>query len=265
MSSPPRCTQAYIHAALPTVCLGFVVLVSALTKIEQGLPDCCEAPRRPPGFLDHFLNAIFVSIAGPAIPFILIPLQMYCLPYSALQKNAVIGSEHSVRCLPRDWAPALFTVWLAICVTRVFLYVAFRQWHCFFSDHIFLVTSVVSQVEMKIFLAELSHGTLGSKGCLLVSVAWCLLVPYLIVTVTTVLQFHTIQACMTAFTVGTVLFSGIAFWWSRILRLRGREQNKCALLEIYQTADEGDGSDNFLDNNVVLDKDVVVLEATASL
>lgn len=251
MSSPPRCTQAYIHAALPTVCLGFVVLVSALSKIEQGLPDCCEAPRRPPGFLDHFLNAIFVSIAGPAMPFILIPLQMYCLPYSALQKNAVIGSEHSVRCLPRDWA-------LAICVTRVFLYVVFRQWHCFFSDHIFLVTSVVSQVEMKIFLAELSHGTQGRKGCLLVSAAWCLLVPYLIVTVTTVRQFHTIQACMTAFTVGTVLFSGIAFWWSRILRLRGREQNKCALLEIYQTADEGDGSDNFLDNNVV------VLEAKAS-
>jgi len=259
MSSPPRCTQAYIHAALPTVCLGLVVLISALYKIEQGVPDSCDAPAGPPGFVDHFFNEIVVSVAGPAIPFILIPLQMFCLPYWTLRKNDVIGSEHSVRCLPRDWAPALFTIWLAICITRVFLYVAFRHWHCFFSDHIFLVTSVVSQVEMKIFLAELSHGTSsGRKGCLLVSAAWCLLVPYLIVSVTTVLQFHTIQACITAFTVGTVLFSGIAFWWSRILRLRGREQNKCALLEIYSTADEGDGSDNFLDNNVVL-------EATASL
>jgi hypothetical protein len=233
--------------------------MNAVVKIWQGLRDDCGPP--PVGqasFLDGLLNNIVVSFAGPAMPFILIPLQMVCLPYPMLRKNGVIGTEHSVRCLPRDWAPALLTVWLAICITRLGLYLVIGRWHCFFSDHIFLITSVISQIQMKIFLAEMSRGiSSGGNERLLIVAAWCLLMPYLFVSGATIRQFHTIEACITAFVGGTLLFSGIAFWWSRILRFHGRENNKCALLVSFDTPDDGD-------NNVVDDKNVDNVENTVA-
>mmetsp|Transcript_16179 Transcript_16179/g.50888 ORF Transcript_16179/g.50888 Transcript_16179/m.50888 type:complete len:265 (+) Transcript_16179:48-842(+) len=203
----------------PFALLLLVLLVASLEALPKPL---VHGQHMDVGSLAK-VNDVCVRGFGEYLPLLLFAVQCWLLPYPDLAEHGVIRKDHGIVWLPKRFWMASLLIWLAIILFRLLFYLCMKNWHYFFSDHIFLITSIVGMVQMKLYPAHhdlLKHG--ARKGCVAtLVVGWLLVLMVLFESYVTVKYYHTLQASWTAFFTGGLMFGGVAFWWIRTVRPEG--------------------------------------------
>mmetsp|Transcript_24874 Transcript_24874/g.37394 ORF Transcript_24874/g.37394 Transcript_24874/m.37394 type:complete len:169 (+) Transcript_24874:2-508(+) len=165
------------------------------------------------------------------------------MPYDWLVQRGVIREKHGISFLPECFARAAFVVWILIVAFRLMVFLLISPYHYYFSDHIFLITSMVGMMQMKIYFAHLAHdksheadsNEANKNGPLATMlVGWILTVMLALEAFNTAKYYHTIQATWTAFFAGQVIFGGVVAWWVYCVQaepdgykpLKGRSEDK---------------------------------------
>mmetsp|Transcript_16332 Transcript_16332/g.42080 ORF Transcript_16332/g.42080 Transcript_16332/m.42080 type:complete len:222 (+) Transcript_16332:115-780(+) len=101
-----------------------------------------------------------------------------------------------------------FIMFLFLSLLRVGIYFQVREYHYYFSDHIFLCWSMLAMIAMELKFCELHPPSCGNTIVLCMN--WMLVLAILVEAWTTSRYYHTRQATWTAFVCGGLLFGGIA-------------------------------------------------------
>lgn len=209
--SPSSCFSM-AFSLLPSLCLFAVLCGTSLHHVVTPV----QLGKQLPHF-DAFvvvLNQIVAS-AGPALPSVVLLSQWCTLPYaSVVGKSSSIGEGKA------------FLFWCLMAGLRLALFLAVRPYNYYFSDHIFLITCLIGQIQMQLFLCHFSqtHGV-GLKCCSNLSfvLGWLVVCPLLVESWFTATYFHTVFAVWAAFLAGTLLFSGIALYWMTLVKRAAAE------------------------------------------
>lgn len=216
-------------AMLPVVVLSVLLFIATAWGGERPIPHGTHPDLGP---IPVLLDVIF-SKAGPALPFLLFLVQTLVMPYGSLVEKQVLHDRIGVWGLPSRWPSAVLLVWIGMIFIRAVLYVPLSKIHDYFSDHIFLLSCLIAQVQTKLFLLHyasrrgVAHGW---RFWVVFAVAWLLVGAILVEAFVTARYYHTVQATWTAFIVGTLIFSGAAFWWIGLMPLRQSDSDTKALL-----------------------------------
>merc|ERR1712039_905688 len=100
-------------------------------------------------------------------------------------------------------------------------YLMVRSQRYYFSDHIFLVTSIIAMVQMEFVLVQQAQQASDKdrKQTIYTILAGWLLVGFVChESLTTAWYFHTTFAVWTAFACGTMMFGLVVIWWWNFLR-----------------------------------------------
>jgi len=179
------------------------------------------------GVLKPFFVFIDVLVrgSGPFLPLLVFALQWCVLPYDTLKEEKVISKTHRLTWLMEGHIKAVFLIWIFIGTSRVLFYLGVKSFHYYFSDHIFLVTSLVAMTQTKLFLANesIAKQRLNIKNLVVLILGWLLICCFLLESAVTSLFYHTVEATWAAFLTGLVIFGTCAHWWTRSLELRENE------------------------------------------
>jgi len=220
--SPQGCTT------LPSVALLLVLAAATATDVPRPIPrgtrpDVCRVA--------IVIDKVFRQV-GPLLPMVIFVVQWRLLPY-----NLLVGDPNLIgrRCVDGflGWQGRAFLLWLSMALLRVVLFMPLSFVNYYFSDHIFLVTCVIAQIETKLFLAYLAFVSddvkLALRGVVMLLFGWALVVALLLESWVTAMYYHTVMATWTAFVAGTILFGRLTWWWTDVLQRKvdcGREQYK---------------------------------------
>lgn len=237
---------ATIHAMLPTVLL-FVILLVAMADNQK---PKCGVPQHPfvGGRVFHepvtVINTVVVC-SGPVVPFIVFVVQCWVLPWNKLIDKQVVSRRHTVRLHDsfdkllkgriESWCEFTLAFWIFIVVLRMLTYGPVASYDYWFSDHIYLTTSMVAQLQMTLFLGHYACYTYDTTLsvptievtwgiAMLILTTWLIIACILVETFVTAKYYHTIQADVAGFITGTVVFNGLAFWWIGKLRTSYAEE-----------------------------------------
>lgn len=148
---------------------------------------------------------------GPLLP---VPLVLpYCAAWARRQgcpPDLAQGSWISRwRSLCRQDDARVTVLFFAIIILRLVVYVPIKWWGLneFLSDHVFLVCSLVAQIQITRDAVAAWAAATGYRLLLLVL--------FFVEVVTTSHNYHTREASWAGYVVGTMLFTGIAFWATR--------------------------------------------------
>lgn len=185
------------------------------------------------------INELFVSAwGGPALVLFVFVVQIFLCPFEFLHAHGLISKEFDPHMVPpkmtgarnamKDWRWATLAFWIYVTLTRISLY-STTQWvsglrkgtgppvNYYISDHVFLFTSIIAQMQTTLFLAHHAsrHKEIGfSKHTLLpMMAAWAVLLVVLLCAFVTALYYHTIFATCVGFVTGEVIFGFCAFYW----------------------------------------------------
>lgn len=187
-----------------------------------------------------YVNTVVAGL-GPILPWSTFAVQAWCLPWGDLERRQVIGSEHGLfDCLKsmglKSWWTASILVWAFITILRMASYHYIGNWNYWFSDHIYLTSSMTAQLQMTIFLVHHArHRTfcptsgacvstplyMNWKLCVLLATCWALVLAIGVESFVTAKYYHTRTADVTGALAGTFVFSGIAMWWIGKIRMQG--------------------------------------------
>jgi len=208
---------SYLHF-LPFLLLLAVVCIATLLPAEPWEPGADNTVRGPANTIDWIFRHF-----GPLLPFLVFALQWWCLPYDKLCKDA----EVCFFAWKLSLAQCALLIWVLMMAARLLLYLPISKVHYWFSDHIFLVTCLLAQLQMKLFLAHSApRHRRGGNGARVVMVAgWSLTVVLLIESFMTARYYHTSQATWTALVCGTLLFGGVAKLWTSLIERRLHDPN----------------------------------------
>lgn len=169
--------------------------------------------------VDSLARVIDVAVRGygPFLPLFLFAVQWWFLSYDKLSERSVIRKEHGIGWLPKCHARAALILWILIVIARIGLFLVIRGYHYYFSDHIFLICSLVGMIQMKLYVAHhdaLKHGTSYGFGCVATMVVgWFLILILAREAFVTSKYYHTVEADWLAFICGTAIFGGASYWW----------------------------------------------------
>mmetsp|Transcript_29196 Transcript_29196/g.96915 ORF Transcript_29196/g.96915 Transcript_29196/m.96915 type:complete len:244 (-) Transcript_29196:93-824(-) len=190
------------QAWLCYLCFTAAVVAGWLPKGERPNPD---VPKERWVVMDDEVIRTF----GPVVPFIL--LFVRALSLGTLRRKALLESK----------IPHTAVIFFWVTVLRFVTYIAIRDYHKYFSDHIYLCWSIVALLAM-----EMKHCELGSDGCgnrLVLLTAWVFMAAVLVESYVTARYYHTRLATATGFIAGALLFGSIATVWRGFLEKSNRE------------------------------------------
>jgi hypothetical protein len=238
--------HAFLHTMLLSVAYALVLLVATLSlALNLGWTG--------PNEFAHINNDIFAT-AGPLFPFALLLVQVVILPYSYLEEQGVVRGHHAYRCLPSGWTLSLFVIFLLMAFVRMVTYGFIKGTHenSYCSDHVWLATCMIGCAQTQLYVAHVSGMKLGF-GCrtlLLCILCWATVIFTMLVSWVTVRYYHSVQAIWTAYVVGTLIFSGISFWWIGVFRSQGFQET-C----VYVDGGLGERAASLLGNDVECNKE----------
>jgi len=225
----------FIFAYLPSVSLCLVLIVATIQNRYSSLGNHHQNLGLVPYLVD-----VVVRHAGVILPFPMLLLQQMILSHEEIRKLEIIRKEPPAPfpCLPkswrwlglpRTWIWGVMILWLALVALRWLLFIPLREYHLDFSDHIFLITCIIAQLQTKIFLL---HHTLHSmdgekkedgetcccmsvkaRAWVLLGTTWVLIVVLFVEAFFTAKFFHSVKADWLSFVAGTVVFGGCTGYW----------------------------------------------------
>jgi len=211
--------SAFIHTLSLSLAYACVLLIATFSlELKLGLT---------PSTFAEVDDDVFKR-AGPLFPFVILLAQAIILPYSYLEQEGVVRGHHTYKCLPASWTLSILIVWLVMAVLRAVTYGFIKGTHenDYCSDHVWLSTFMIGCLQMKLYVVHVSGKKLGF-GCRTVPLCilcWATVIFTMTVSWVTVRYYHTVQAIWTAYFLGTIFFSGIAFWWIGVLRSQGFQE-----------------------------------------
>lgn len=237
MAQDTQVTMNLMLSYLPTVFMCFVLIAATLDSKQSGL----GTHNLDLGMwgVPHSVD-LLVRKGGVILPFSVLLLQTLVLSHDELKALKVIGEDPPApfpclpgKCkwlgLPKTWAWGVMILWVVLALLRLVLFFPLRTYHLWFSDHIFLITCVIAQLQTKLFLLthtihtmkgeqqEEGEGKCGmsvkTRARVLLAFSWVLIVLLLVESFFTAKYFHSVKADWLAFVSGVVLFGGFTGYW----------------------------------------------------
>merc|ERR1712187_278551 len=181
-------------------------------------------------FESKILNAA-VTHFGPLLPAAVLIAQLFMLPFDKLKRQQILPDSPS---LPdalkghewlHSWPVACVVFWVMLLILRLALYlpVVFCKGNYYFSDHIFLISSLVAQVQMSLYVAHRSYSECEQQAekigaVVALTLGWLLILLLIVESFVTAVYYHTVRATWVAFFSGWFLFGGLARWWIEKMR-----------------------------------------------
>lgn len=210
------------------ILMTFVVLVFGTMK--GGGPVEPVPPRPLPVVLfDHVLQFF-----GPIL--VLVVFVPRCVVFLRELDFLTPQHESMFSWLPSGWFGGTLAVWLFISVVRWILFLLTHPFHDYFSDHIFLIMSMIAMLQMELGLGHVAHESNRPKGLFLVVCCWVLILLLLWDAWMTAMYYHTPRAVWTAFCVGVACFGTASVWWLQLLVQAAnhkKDSHSAPLLQVY--------------------------------
>mmetsp|Transcript_8292 Transcript_8292/g.15086 ORF Transcript_8292/g.15086 Transcript_8292/m.15086 type:complete len:241 (+) Transcript_8292:63-785(+) len=184
--------------------------ITGLYLFYCGPYESCQRPihrdaLQPGGLLTWVADGVNVIIAGygPLLPYMLLFVQ--CL-------DATV--EETIFEMP---VLVCFCLWMLMTVVRIVVFIYVQPYHYYFSDHIFLLNSILAQLQMSMLMTCKRHENEPEEEnawmIVELAVAFAILVLCLFEGFITSLLYHTLEASWMAFVVSTIIFQGAFLLW----------------------------------------------------
>eukprot|EP00928_Gymnodinium_smaydae_P035887 TRINITY_DN25167_c0_g1_i1.p1 TRINITY_DN25167_c0_g1~~TRINITY_DN25167_c0_g1_i1.p1 ORF type:complete len:831 (+),score=183.70 TRINITY_DN25167_c0_g1_i1:1735-4227(+) len=215
-------SEVFLGSIVAPLVVLFGVLVAA-TSTGGGPVD--KVPDQP--FPIVAFDMLF-QLAGPLLALTVLFLRK-SFSHSDPCATCLTESHDSVFAwLPRGWVATTLLVWILIATLRWVFFMLTHPFHDDFSDHIFLVMSVVAMLQMELSLAHIgwrkNRSELSSIAVLVAT--WVLLILIYWDAWNTAMFYHTPQAVWTAYFVGLGCFECVAIWWLQLLVSSANDRSK---------------------------------------
>jgi len=143
-------------------------------------------------------------------------------------KPEFLQEKHGSRIswVPSSWVFGPLVVWLVMWAFRLIGLLLVHPYNYNFSDHIFLLMSMVAMIQMELILASVAVASGGGQscgGCTVMAVAWLLLLLIFWEAFNTARYFHSAAAAWGAFGAGSLFFLPPVIWWFQLV-LHSREE-----------------------------------------
>merc|ERR1712032_1469188 len=146
------------------------------------------------------LNHVFATV-GPLFPFVLLFALCRFEP-SELKPKLVLACKVEAE---------IFLIFLIVLLFRMVFYLLIYHtvgnYH--FSDHLFLVCSMVAQIQIILGMTPVD----SRIGKIVIILSGILLILLAVETCVTARYFHIVGASWLAFVIGSILFSGVSAWY----------------------------------------------------
>lgn len=244
--------RLYFHAwALPWLLFVLVLAVSLFRSKYADAPlhgtDDWE-----PYVTVHSLKGEFTfKRTGPILPFLLLAVQMQLTPFRHLIEAGILDKSVGIpdackkagcstcfsdQALDRFmWFFFTVVVWLVMSTLRAIMYVAWMKNASPFSDHIFLLCSLVAQLSTNIAIAHLTFLTASLqtnftrycspklRAVSTLVLAYLMFIWLMREANTTAVWFHSREQVILGFVAGLLCFGSLSFLW-----IRHFVKNSCA-------------------------------------
>jgi hypothetical protein len=225
-----------IHAFLPFLAFTAVVFVGTSQSGPEPEPGAeVQALGLTQTLANYFhIEDQIVRTFGPFLPYIVLGVRLLFLNYNYLAAKKAIAQECDSRCCTKSWLWATLIMLIFITVTRLLVYFGVYKYgsNYYYSDHIFLLSSLFAQLqtEFAVLQVSLHRPSIGCRVLLPFLIGWILVVVLLFEAFITARFYHTKFACWTAWSGGLVYQLIVAWWIRRLLHRPKNGYHHAALL-----------------------------------
>jgi hypothetical protein len=227
-----RHKTVWIAALVPWLAFAVVVVFAAFTskcnpEYQEHAGPKCEAdlahlhgqkPSKTTSSFDVYIDHTF-RMTGPIFPFVLLAFHLLLLPFKQLVDEEVFERQEG-KCLSSQvtgWTSEMIAWCFSIFFARLSLYSMMKRVNEYASDHVFLATSMIAQVQiiLTVALHILHQRQLSGRAIMIVSLCITLLCMICLETFTTAKYYHTVQADFAGMATGFALFGTASFFWTK--------------------------------------------------
>ncbi|CAE7806063.1 hypothetical protein AK812_SmicGene49116 [Symbiodinium microadriaticum] len=161
---------------------------------------------------------------GPLLPYLLLVMQLYT---STVEKSA----PKSAWWCP--WWCVVVVCWAAMTAVRMVIFLCVHPYNFYFSDHIFLLNSMMAQIQMSLAMTIYRRESCPGPECwyfLEVTLAWALVFLTLVEAFMTAWLYHTCFASWLALLVSTIIFQSTACIFRCLLRCAPIDEKRSKLI-----------------------------------
>lgn len=247
MATQKRHRTVWACAAIPWVVFALVVLVAALTsgcnannqlKCQADVAHLEGVKFNKTSDADNALDHYF-RFVGPAVPPLLLLISLGLLPFKKLIEAKAFEEHLGTSLLTNTRKRIRWTLWMCtLCIgiqlLRMALYPLMKLVNTYASDHVFLATSMMAQVQiiMTVAVHVLHQRQFKTSAAVIIVLSLALLIAINMEVFITAKFFHTVGADIAGLVSGYMLFGSAALVWTykvdkhaiRTVDWRGNEQ-----------------------------------------